>query len=102
MDGREVILFKQRLGADLMLATAQSQFIPRYGKGDWEVPGAEGKGPARHHARVYAKVTPKVGDGFVCRGDRSATICTGWFPDCRKALSAASGGAPVRGFRLTR
>jgi hypothetical protein len=63
--GREVILFKKRPGPDRKLgadrttlgANAHNWFA-------WRVvtPTA---GP------VYATVSPKVGDGFVCRGDRS-------------------------------
>jgi hypothetical protein len=70
MDGRRVILFKQRPGADRKLATLRSQFRPDYGWGDWGMP----RGPGVGHARVYAKVRAKVSDRFVCRADRSATI----------------------------
>ena len=70
MDGRRVILFKQRRGADRRLATLRSEFRPDYGRGDWGMP----RGPGMGHARVYAKVRPKVSDGFVCRADRSPTI----------------------------
>jgi hypothetical protein len=70
MDGRRVILFKQRPGADRKLATLRSQFRADYGEGIWGMP----RGPGMGHARVYAKVRPKVGDGFVCRADRSPTI----------------------------
>jgi hypothetical protein len=79
MDGREVTLFKQRPGADLILATFQSEFVPRYpGKrgragGDWGF----ARGPEASLHRVYAKVSPMVGDGFVCRADRSPNICSG-------------------------
>ena len=70
MDGRRVVLFKQRPGADRKLATLRSQFRPDYGKGIWGMPRA----PAASHAQVYAKVRREVHDEFVCRGDRSATI----------------------------
>jgi hypothetical protein len=32
---------------------------------------------APQRGRVYARVTPKVGDGFVCRADRSRIIKNG-------------------------
>ena len=70
MDGRRVVLFKQRPGADRKLATLRSQFRPDYGKGIWGMPRA----PAASDAQVYAKVRREVHDEFVCRGDRSATI----------------------------
>jgi hypothetical protein len=68
MEGRRVILFTKRPGADRKIDTLRSQFRPDYGEGIWWMP------PHRHLHRVYAKVTRKVGDGFVCRADRSPTI----------------------------
>jgi hypothetical protein len=80
-DGREVILFKKRPGADRRLATTLSVFraldpvaAPDYGPGDWGVPPGVGRRAAANHARVYAKVTPKVGDGFVCLGDLTTVL----------------------------
>ena len=61
-----MVLFKQRPGADRKLGVSRSVIRDRYGpQGEW---GVGGKAPRRH---VYAKVTPKVRDGFVCRADRS-------------------------------
>ena len=66
MEGRRVILFKQqRPGADRRIATMRSVFRPDYGKGIWGW-------LAPTVGRLYAKVRPKVGDGFVCRADRSS------------------------------
>jgi hypothetical protein len=72
--GRLVTLFKQKPGADRKLAAGRSvsggpNWIPPKGrKGAWGV----GKIPqAKSGWRVYAKATPKVGDGFVCGPDRS-------------------------------
>jgi hypothetical protein len=67
MEGRRVIVFKQRPGADRRLGTERSEFEPRYGQGHWWLVLDRNYGH-----RVYAKVTPKVGDRFVCRADRSA------------------------------
>jgi hypothetical protein len=80
-DGREVILFKKRPGADRRLATALSVFraldpaaAPDYGAGEWSVPRGVGKRAAAGHAPVYAMVTPKWGDGFVCLGDLTTVL----------------------------
>ncbi|HEY6638768.1 MAG TPA: hypothetical protein VIZ61_13900 [Solirubrobacterales bacterium] len=80
-DGREVILFKKRPGADRRLATTLSVFraldpvaAPDYGAGTWDVPRGVGKRAAAGHAPVYAMVTPKVGDGFVCLGDLTTVL----------------------------
>src|SRR4029453_16657455 len=85
MGGRRVILFKRQPGADRKLGTDRSHFhshvwisgtlpdaTPVYGPaGRWGGWGAPWRG------RVYARVTPMVGDGFVCRADRSRTIIGG-------------------------
>jgi hypothetical protein len=64
--GREVILFKKRPGPDRRLGADRSG--PGHGPAFfWEV-HVKNKDIK---ARLYAKVTPKVGDGFVCRGDTS-------------------------------
>jgi hypothetical protein len=85
-DGREVILFKKRPGADRRLATDLSVFraldpaaAPDYGPGDWGVPPGVGRRASASRAVVYAKVTPKVGDGFSCLGARSGKLsaCVG-------------------------
>jgi hypothetical protein len=89
MGGREVILFKRQPGADRKLGTDRSFFdshgwisgtlpdaTPVYGPvGGWGVK------PAPLDGRVYARVTPKVGDGFVCLGARSLTITNGKLRD---------------------
>jgi hypothetical protein len=54
MNGRRVILFKQRPGAD------------------WQVSPPTGTLHDGDH--VYAKATRKVSNGFVCRADRSMTL----------------------------
>ena len=96
MEGREVILFKQRPGADLILATLQSQFMHAYGKGYWGL----ARGPEARLNRVYATVSPKVGDGFVCSGDRSPNICSGGnkrgLMCARLDLKGRGGSAPQR------
>ena len=65
--GRRVIVLKQVPGADRKFGTDRSNF-----EGVWFLP--QGLGPPLFQARVYAKVKPKVRDGFVCRADRSPTI----------------------------
>jgi hypothetical protein len=66
MEGRRVVLIKQRPGADRKLGTSRSQWGD--GEGHWRVVIPQTGG------RVYAKVRPKVSDRFVCRADRSETI----------------------------
>jgi hypothetical protein len=69
--GREVILFRKRPGPDRKLgadrttvgANAHNWFA-------WRVVAPE-------DGHVYAVVSPKVDDGFVCRGDRSRTFVNG-------------------------
>jgi hypothetical protein len=65
---RRVVLFRVQSGADRKLGTTRSH----ENKTDW----FEWWMWARQKGRVYARVTPKVRDGFVCRADRSATIGT--------------------------
>ena len=62
--GRRVTLFKQRPGADRLIGTVQSR---RHGL-DWSMSVPR---PAKGGLHVYATVSPKVGDGFVCGPDRS-------------------------------
>jgi hypothetical protein len=76
MNRRRVILFKQRPGADRKLGADRSSggdpTIPSTRSGDWQV--SVPKGTLRHGDHVYAKATRKVGNGFVCRADRSKTL----------------------------
>jgi hypothetical protein len=83
MGGRRVILLRQRPGADRKLAVRTSITVPpRHGDVGF---GAWGwYGPTR--GRVYARVTPKVGDGFVCGADRSITIENGRLQDKKQGL----------------
>lgn len=71
MRGRRVILFERRPGADRRLGTDRSEFELRDRRGHWGLIEAHG---VRH--RVYAKVTPKVRDRFVCRADRAPNTGT--------------------------
>jgi hypothetical protein len=66
---RRVVLFKQRPGADRKLG-ADRTGGPGSPADRWGLVA-----PTRGH--VYAKVRPEVGDGFVCRADRSRTIENG-------------------------
>ena len=70
--GREVIVFRKRPGPDRKLGADRSTLHWERGhlQGEWWV-----RAPAR--GRVYAKVTPKVGDGFVCRADYSHPLFNG-------------------------
>jgi len=68
MEGRRVILFKKRPGADLRLGTDRSNFRPDYGFGIWGVDLDHGA----NSRRVYGTVRRKVRDRFVCRADRAA------------------------------
>ena len=60
--GRKVILFKKRPGPDRKLGATRSTLSQ--GWGEWTLVAPETR-------RVYAKVTRKVGDGFVCSADYS-------------------------------
>ena len=70
--GRRVTLFKQRPGADRKIFAVRSG--ARFGTKK-PSPPAGGWGRTVRQAkagwRVYAEATSKVGDGFVCSGDRS-------------------------------
>ena len=72
--GREVIVFRKRPGPDRKLGATRSYLRHEGGRvtrwGQWKV-----RAPDR--GRVYAKVTPKVGDGFVCRADYSRVVLNG-------------------------
>ena len=67
MEGRRVVLFKQRPGADRKLGTDRSRFRSMARGCFWQVVVHRAT-PTR---RVYAKVRRKERDGFVCRADRS-------------------------------
>ena len=72
--GRRVTLFKQQPGADRKIVAVRSGGGgPKTGPpaGTWGMGVPQGSLPVKAGWRVYAKATPKVGDGFVCRGDRS-------------------------------
>jgi hypothetical protein len=71
--GRRVTLFKQQPGADRKIIDVRSGAAgPKRGPaGTWGLGVPQGSLPVKAGWRVYAKATPKVGDGFVCRGDRS-------------------------------
>ncbi|MGA8926080.1 MAG: hypothetical protein WB462_07650 [Solirubrobacterales bacterium] len=65
--GRRVTLFKQKPGADRKLGVAKVVLMDERNWGI-SVP-VPGRSAPRLH--VYATVSPKVGDGFVCSGDSS-------------------------------
>jgi hypothetical protein len=66
-----VVLFKKRPGPDRELGyDRNTEFHTKAPRSSWYV-------VAPLDGRVYARVTPKVGDGFVCRADRSRTIKNG-------------------------
>jgi hypothetical protein len=65
---RRVILFRKWPGPDRKLGATRSTFhIDGRPAGRWGL-----RAPER--GRVYAKVTPEVGDGFECLADYSLTI----------------------------
>jgi hypothetical protein len=68
--GRRVTLFKKRPGADRKLGTVRSK-----------PPGFWGIRAPFEIGAVYATVSPKVGDGFVCGGDRSPLFPAQHYPD---------------------
>ena len=65
--GREVILFRKRPGPDRKLGADRTTRGANWNFWAWSM-----RAPIR--GRVYARVSRKVGDGFVCRADRSITI----------------------------
>jgi hypothetical protein len=67
--GREVILFRKRPGPDRKLGADRTTLADRLWA--WSIKASD-------RGRVYAKAMPKVGDGFVCRADRSRTIDNPW------------------------
>jgi hypothetical protein len=74
MEGRRVVVFKLRPGADRKLGTERSDLEPS----DLSDPGSDPLGywwlnvDRDYDTRVRAKVTRKVGDRYVCRADRAA------------------------------
>jgi hypothetical protein len=78
-EGREVIVFRKRPGPDRKLGATRSG--PAARSHNWSVNVKVGKEKPRtpQLGRVYAKATPKVGDGFVCLPGSSG-VCT--WPDC--------------------
>ena len=71
--GRRVTLFKQQPGADRKIVAVRSGRGGRKTgpRGTWGMGVPQGSLPVKAGWRVYAKATPKVGDGFVCGPDRS-------------------------------
>jgi hypothetical protein len=63
--GRRVTLFKQRPGADRKLGVAK---VVMMDERNWGISVPLAKVGGEH---VYATVSPKVGDGFMCSGGRS-------------------------------
>lgn len=91
MGERRVVVFKVRSGADRKLATARTQF--KYGRGDWGVTVRSISTEGLLGDVLYAKVLRKVGDGFVCLADRSATMKP---PACHcRGQTATSTTGPV-------
>ena len=90
--GRRVTLFKQQPGADRKIVDVRSgsKYVPTTGPpaGSWFSPPPQGSLPVKPGWRVYAKATPKVRDGFVCRGDRSPI----WKVHGTKKVPKASAG----------
>jgi hypothetical protein len=69
--GRQVTLFKKRPGADRELGTVRSGYSGgSHASWGFVIPRAKLHRGDRH----YAQVTRKVGEGFVCRADRSKTL----------------------------
>ena len=66
--GRRVTLFKQRPGADRKLGDVRSRGDGDQGLWDMRVP------QAKAGWRMYATVSRKVGDEFVCRRDRAPIL----------------------------
>jgi hypothetical protein len=96
VEGRRVILFKQLPGPDRKLG---SDRIKQLGE------AADPADPgwfrwyrwASMDGRVYAKVMPKVRDGYVCRADRSRTVVNGraWIPKNPGPPPSATGEPPA-------
>ena len=67
MEGRRVVVWKLRPGADRKLGTERTEFQPYLGWGNWWLYVDRDYGD-----RVRAQVKRKVRDGYVCRADRAA------------------------------
>ena len=72
-DGRRVVLFKRRPGADREIAHDESVFRRDYGFGDFGF--GPPKGTFHKGDRIYVQVKREVlNDGDVCRADHSKTM----------------------------
>jgi hypothetical protein len=98
MEGRRVILFKVGPGADRKLRTAPRTQLE--GGPEDSTPRAPW-GVLVHfpselqHGDVYAKVQREVGDGFVCRADRSETLTRPGETDRSEPLGVSGLGVPA-------
>jgi hypothetical protein len=98
VEGRRVILFQQLPGPDRKLG---SDRIKNKNLGEAADPADPGWFRwyiwASMDGRVYAKVMPKVRDGFVCRADRSRTVVNGraWIPKNPGPPPSATGEPPA-------
>ena len=81
--GREVIVFRKRPGPDRKLGATRSG--PQARSHNWRVHVKVGKEKPRTPplGDAYAKVTPKLGDGFVCRADTSGMLWKTYPPSMR-------------------
>ena len=71
-EGREVILFRKRPGPDRKLGATTSG--PQWESHNWRVSVKGLKTSGSPVGRVYAKATPKVGDGFKCSPGYSRVV----------------------------
>ena len=103
-EGREVILFRKRPGPDRKLGATRSG--PQWESHNWRVSVKGLKTNGSPVGRVYAKATPKVGDGFKCRAGYSRVVVDcpchpekkSTDPPARtrlRAQTALAGGEPV-------
>ena len=100
MDGRRVVLFKQRPGADRRLGKDRSHFV----HGEHHRFTQWGIVEPRWEGRLYAKVMRKRRDWSVCRADRSPIYRDRARPDAAgvMALGAQTATAlPTYNTRLT-
>ena len=90
-EGREVILFRKRPGPDRKLGATTSG--PQWDAHNWRVHVKGLKTNSSPVGRVYAKATPKVGDGFVCRAGHSWVT---WTSDTHRSIrTEITGWAPA-------
>ena len=103
-EGREVILFRKRPGPDRKLGATTSG--PQWESHNWRVSVKGLKTSGSPVGRVYAKATPKVGDGFKCSPGYSRVVVDcpchpekkSTDPPARtrlRAQTALAGGDPV-------